>query len=819
MLTDAVRLIPADAQRQWPFRADATQPQQNPAVICFSHLRWNFVYQRPQHLMSRFAGSHNVYFFEEPVIGGDARPELRSYIPQPGITVVVPYLPATTARVNQDDQQRALLDELIASESLHVDVVWYYTPISLAYSRHLAANVVVYDCMDELTAFRDAAAELVGYERELLRLADIVFTGGHSLYEAKRKMHPNVHAFPSSVDAAHFRKARLPTEPPLDQLPQSAPLLGFYGVLDERLDTELVRQIARLRPGWQFVFAGPVAKIDPDTLPREPNIRYLGPKQYDDLPAYLAGWDVAMMPFAINAATRFISPTKTPEYLAAGRPVVSTPIPDVVRSYGDCAMVRIAGDAEAFVRACDAALASRADPVACEREADRALGNASWDRTWAGMFQMTTQLSTDRAAVKPPAIEVTHPGKTGRSASPPATPGNDGPYTRPHKHPAKDGASHPYDYLVVGAGFAGSVLAERLAGGSGKRVLVVDKRSHVGGNAHDYHDDAGILVHKYGPHIFHTNSQKVVDYLSRFTSWRPYEHRVLACVDGMLVPMPVNLTTLSRLLGRTLTAAEAERYLARAAVHVPEIRTSEDVVISQIGRGLYEKFFQGYTRKQWGLDPSQLDASVAARVPARLSHDDRYFTDVFQAMPLCGYTTMFQRMLSDPRIEVRLGIDYRELGTPPAAKIIYTGRIDEYFDYCYGQLPYRSLRFQHRTVDAEWFQPVGVVNYPSTEIEHTRITEFKHLTGQRHPRSSVMYEFPSASGDPYYPIPRPENTELYKRYQALADASDHVTFAGRLATYRYYNMDQVVAQALTAYARIEPGAQCQADAEIQATAA
>jgi UDP-galactopyranose mutase len=360
-----------------------------------------------------------------------------------------------------------------------------------------------------------------------------------------------------------------------------------------------------------------------------------------------------------------------------------------------------------------------------------------------------------------------------------------------------------YDFLVVGAGFAGSVVAERLARDWGKRVIVVDRRPHIGGNAYDYHDDDGILVHRYGPHIFHTNASRVFDYLSRFTEWRPYEHRVRAEVDGRLLPMPINRDTVNELYGLTLASEEeAEAYFRSVAEPREVVRTSEDVVVSTVGRDLYEKFFRGYTRKQWGLDPSELDAGVAARVPARTNRDDRYFTDRYQAMPLHGYTRMFERMLDHPNITIVLNTDYRDVeATIPYRELIYSGPIDEYFDYRYGKLPYRSLEFRFETHAREFFQSAPVVNYPGRHA-YTRITEFKYLTGQRHSKTTIVYEYPRPEGDPYYPVPRPENADLYRRYKAMADASPHVSFVGRLATYKYYNMDQVVAQALTLYHRL-----------------
>jgi UDP-galactopyranose mutase len=370
---------------------------------------------------------------------------------------------------------------------------------------------------------------------------------------------------------------------------------------------------------------------------------------------------------------------------------------------------------------------------------------------------------------------------------------------------AKAAARGRYDYLIVGAGFAGSVLAERLASQHGARVLLIDRRPHVGGNAYDEPNEAGILYHKYGPHIFHTNSDQVWDYLSRFTEWRPYEHRVRAVVRDKLVPIPINRTTLNELFDLDLeTDEEAADYLASRAEPVEDIKTSEDVVINAVGRELYELFFQGYTRKQWGLDPSQLDKQVTSRIPTRTNTDDRYFSDTHQAMPLHGYTRMFENMLDHPLIEVRTGVDFRDVRDEVEADhIIYTGPIDEYFDFRFGKLPYRSLKFDHRTLEEERHQPVAVVNYPSPDVPYTRISEYKHLTGQESPVTTITYEYPSAEGDPYYPIPRPENQELFKKYEALADETEGVTFVGRLATYRYYNMDQIVGQALATFRRMD----------------
>ncbi|MFN3651655.1 MAG: UDP-galactopyranose mutase [Armatimonadota bacterium] len=360
-----------------------------------------------------------------------------------------------------------------------------------------------------------------------------------------------------------------------------------------------------------------------------------------------------------------------------------------------------------------------------------------------------------------------------------------------------------FDYLIVGAGFAGSVLAERLASQAGKKVLILDKRPHIGGNAYDCYNDDGLLIHKYGPHIFHTNSERVFQYLSQFTEWRPYEHRVLAQVDGKLLPIPINRTTVNVLYDQDFqTEEECQAFFDSLAEPREVCKTSEDVVVSKVGRELYEKFFRGYTRKQWGLDPSELDAQVTARIPTRTNTDDRYFTDTFQAMPLHGYTRMFERMLDHPHIKVMLNTDYREvMGVIPYREMIFTGPVDQYFNYCYGKLPYRSLEFRHETRDEAQVLPVAVVNYPN-DHDYTRVTEFKQLTGQEHAKTGLVYEYPRAEGDPYYPIPKPECTALYQKYKALAEVTPGVTFVGRLATYKYYNMDQVVAQALATFEKL-----------------
>lgn len=355
-----------------------------------------------------------------------------------------------------------------------------------------------------------------------------------------------------------------------------------------------------------------------------------------------------------------------------------------------------------------------------------------------------------------------------------------------------------YDFLVVGAGFAGSVVAEQLAR-AGKTIKLVDKRPHIGGNAFDKVDDQGVLIHPYGPHIFHTNSKRIFEYLSQFTHWRYYEHRVLASARGKLVPIPINRTTINELYDLDLSETEVADFIEKVRQPREPLKTSEDVVINSVGPELCDLFFRGYTQKQWGLDLSQLAAGVAARIPTRTNDDDRYFSDDFQFMPADGYTKMFEKMLAHPAIDISLNVDFEDarVGYDFDA-IVYTGPVDAFYNYRLGKLPYRSLRFEHEHLpDTNQYQAVGTVNYPN-EFDFTRITEFRHLTGQQHAGTSLVREYPQDEGDPYYPIPRPENEALFKQYEALSKQEKNVTFVGRLAQYRYYNMDQVVGAALTA---------------------
>ena len=751
------------------------RPAQRPAIVCFAHLRWNLVFQRPQHIMTRLADSFDVLYWEEPREETDcttARIE-REQLGE-GIERLVPVLPAGLGESARDAQLAGLLEDVLA-DITGPRIFWYYTPMMLGFSAAAQADLVVYDCMDELANFAFAPADIAVREAALMARADLVLCGGKSLYEARIGRHPEIHCIPSGVDVVHFARGADGLPDPVDQAGLPRPRLGFYGVIDERMDLQLLAEIAAARPAWSFVMVGPVVKITPADLPQAPNIHWLGRKDYAELPAYAGGWDIALMPFARNASTEFISPTKTPEYMASGLPVVSTSIRDVVSGYGGLNAIRIADDPAHFIEACEDLLAAPETARAAWRaEARDCLADKSWDGIAARITrELDSALAARRAAPRTPSTAA--------------------------------GPTRHYDVLVVGAGFAGSVMAERLAAGSGRSVLVIDKRKHIAGNAFDHRDEAGILVHKYGPHIFHTNSRDILDYLSRFTRWRPYEHRVLAEVEGRLVPMPINRTTLNALYDLDLaTDAEAEAYLKSVAVDVPEVKSSRDTVVAQVGEDLYAKFFRGYTRKQWGVDPTELDKSVAARVPARTNTDDRYFTDTFQCMPAEGYTAMFARMLDDPRITVMTGQSFDDM--PEGITwdhLVWTGPVDEYFGHRLGKLPYRSLRFEHETLPVAQAQPVAVVNYPDESVPFTRITEYKHLTGQQAPVTSITREYPAAEGDPYYPIPNDAAQAMYKRYDALARACANVTFVGRLATYRYYNMDQIVGQALATWRRLD----------------
>ena len=493
--------------------------------------------------MERFARRRRVLFVEEPIPTAHHLPYLEFH----AFAGTARHRgPAARSPTAPDPRRRerllaGLLDQMTALLAVRAPVLWFYTPMLWPAAAHLAdgAAAVVYDCMDELSAFDFAPPGLRANEAALIRAADLVLTGGHAIYEAKRPLHDNIHAFPSSVDQAHFRqRARPPSTRPPDQERIPGPRLGYAGVIDERIDLGLLAACAAARPDWSFVMVGPVVKVDPARLPRAPNIHWLGQRAYAELPAYMAGWDVALMPFALNEATRFISPTKTPEYLAAGCPVVSTPVRDVVRSYGG-----VAGRAHR-----------------------RGRGRPSSPPATPRSPRARTRLA--RRGRRPPRRPVLgrdprRDGGAGRRGG--RAQGRRLRRRRRRPRPCAGRVRPPYDVVVAGAGFAGSVIAERMAEASGKRVLVCDTRDHVGGNAYDAPDAAGILVHRYGPHIFHTNSEEVVDYLSRFTAWRPYEHRVLADLGDRRLPMPINRTTLAAVFGRAAPRRRGGRAAARRA--------------------------------------------------------------------------------------------------------------------------------------------------------------------------------------------------------------------------------------------------------------
>ncbi|MGG4406335.1 UDP-galactopyranose mutase [Geobacillus stearothermophilus] len=379
-----------------------------------------------------------------------------------------------------------------------------------------------------------------------------------------------------------------------------------------------------------------------------------------------------------------------------------------------------------------------------------------------------------------------------------------------------------FDYVVVGAGFAGAVIAERIATQLNEKVLVIEKRNHIGGNAYDYYDENGILVHKYGPHIFHTRSREVWDYLSQFTDWHLYHHHVLGSIDGKKVPIPFNLNTLHELLPESLARPLEEKLVSKFGynVKVPilKLRETDDKDLKFLADFVYEKVFLNYTTKQWGMKPEELDPTVTGRVPVYISRDNRYFQDAYQGMPKEGYTKIFEKLLSHSNIKLMLNTDYKEVididvkngkislfGQEFKGIFVYTGKIDEFFNYEFGELPYRSLRFEFENIQKEFVQPVGTINYPN-EYQFTRITEFKHLTGQEHSSTTIVKEYPQGyernvkgKDIPYYPIPKKENLELYAKYKERARQFPHVFFVGRLAEYRYYDMDAVIARALTVF--------------------
>jgi UDP-galactopyranose mutase len=353
-----------------------------------------------------------------------------------------------------------------------------------------------------------------------------------------------------------------------------------------------------------------------------------------------------------------------------------------------------------------------------------------------------------------------------------------------------------YKYVIVGAGLAGLTMAERIANELNEKVLVIEKRNHIGGNVYDSYNEDGILIHNYGPHIFHTNDQGVYEYLSRFTKWNDFWHRVLTYVDGNLIPMPITVETINKLYNLNLDCSQVEEFLKKQAVPIDDIKTSKDVALSKVGKDIYEKIFESYTRKQWGIDPSELDTSVISRIPIRLNRDTRYFADKYQGMPKRGYTKMCENMITNKNIKILLNTDYKEvIQDIKYDTLIYTGATDEFYNYKYGKLAYRSVNFVFETFDQEEYQEAPVVNYPN-DYDFTRITEYKKLTWQQHKKTTIGKEFPCAEGEPYYPFPTKEYKDQFALYQEEMKKESKVIFIGRLAEYRYYNMDGVVRRAL-----------------------
>jgi UDP-galactopyranose mutase len=364
-----------------------------------------------------------------------------------------------------------------------------------------------------------------------------------------------------------------------------------------------------------------------------------------------------------------------------------------------------------------------------------------------------------------------------------------------------------YDFLIVGAGFAGAVMAERVASQLNKKILLVEKRNHIGGNAYDEYDEHGILVHRYGPHIFHTNSKKVFDYLSQFTEWRFYEHKVLALHRGEFYPIPINRWTINKLFNYNLkTDKEVEEFYDRVKESRNPILNSEDIIVNQVGYDLFEKFFLHYTKKQWNKEPKELSPTVCGRIPIRTNDDPRYFTDKYQYMPKDGYTEMFKKILSHKNIEIVLNTDYQKiLNDVKFDKMIYTGPIDYFFDYKFGKLPYRSIRFEFQTFNQELYQPAAQINYVDDGVTFTRVVEHKYLSNQKNNKTTVSFEYSQQDGEPFYPIPTAGNKELFEKYNSEAKKNAQVIFIGRLAEYQYYNMDQVVASTLTTFERMQDG--------------
>lgn len=725
-----------------PDTSDTDISQRSYDMVVFCHLRWEFVYQRPQHIISRMSEFYKILFVEEPIgFEPDQEFTAQTINVNKNLTVIQP-------RVRSITDIGKALEAYITKQP--VPIAWFYSASFYPVLQNIGFKTIVYDCMDELSMFKGASPELVIQESHLLKKANIVFTGGKSLYEAKKELHPHVHCFPSSVERQHFEKASGDIAIPKDIAMLQKPIVGYYGVIDERIDYDLLQNIALQNPNHSFVMIGPLAKVSMDDLPKQPNIHYLGMKHYQDLPAYLKAFDVAMMPFAINESTMFISPTKTLEYMAASKHIISTPINDVVKDYS--AVLNIVKNAQEFTSALQNIERESGTYQQLYKEI---LDRTSWDKTVHRMKELLENINV-----------------------------------RDKK-----------DIVIIGAGISGCVLAERFAS-IGKKVLIIEKRDHIAGNCYDYKDENQILVSKYGAHLFHTNEEEVWTYLNGFAKWYPWEHKVLAHVDGQLVPIPVNTTTVNKLFGLNMSSEEEmETWLDNNRVPFENPQNGREAALSRVGPVLYEKMFNQYTKKQWGKYPEELDASVLNRIPIRSGTDDRYFSDKYQALPQGGYTELFRNILDHANIEVRLNTDYFDIKDQITGyeNLFYTGPIDRFFDFKHGleeQLEYRSINFVFETVDRPYFQENSVVNYPGTDVAYTRIIEYKHFGDQKSEKTTIVKEYTTDEGDPYYPVPNPRNQQIYEKYKAEAEQLKNVYFVGRLANYKYFNMDQAFKNAL-----------------------
>lgn len=785
-------------------------------LVVFSHLRWDFVTQRPQHLIERFSMSSRVIFVEEPIAYTQENyGEVKKIVLSPNLVVLQP-------RMKLTDYPKLLTPFLqkLQKNAAQAPILWFYSPAFISMVESLDSSLVVYDCMDELSSFKGASPLLITQENSLLQKADLVFTGGKSLYEAKLKKHANVYCFPSSVDQRHFEKALFSNTKVPDEMSKiPSPIVGYYGVLDERLDWELIKSTAQLLPEVSFVFIGPLAKISETDLPREQNLYYLGQKAYEELPNYLKSFSVAFMPFVLNQATTFISPTKTLEFMAAQKPIVSTAIYDVARQYRE--QVKIISSPTTAAAAIRAYLSETPAATAIRSALQNQVVTAtSWDTTAQEMVELMMSALEDRLEVVPtesewPSLHNRNWSDFSELRSPNVPTITNLPNLPVVWSPLL--SRKPADILIIGAGISGAVLAERYAA-SGKKVLIIEKRDHIAGNCYDYYNEAGILVSKYGAHLFHTNYDDVWKYVKRFGDWYKYEHKVLAKVDGQLVPVPVNIKTVNMLLGTNIrNKKQMKAWLAENQVKNAHPSNGQEAALARVGPILYEKIFKNYTKKQWDKYPEELDASVLNRIPVRSDFDDRYFSDTYQFLPKGGYTKLFKKMLIHPNIQILRNTDYFDVrdDLPEFEKVFYTGPIDQFFDFKFSleeKLEYRSITFVHETLNQEFFQENSVVNYPNDE-EFTRIVEYKHITGQKHPQTTIVKEYTSDEGEPYYPVPNPRNQAIYNRYKKEAEKLTNIYFVGRLANYKYFNMDQAFKNALDLFAKLQDTKQKSASAQ------